>query len=420
MPFDFGRQQAVWSGICHRIEGRWVPRDGGPLPAIQVYRREWLLTLDLLDAEGEPPVVRLRAPFASPTAFRFSIARPSGWHKALELFRGEADPVPLPSHLFQVQCDEPEKLTALLSRRELAQRIADQQPLILTVRDGASYPAGVDLLLMHVAGPLDATEPILEAYELFADLTEALDALHGLEEDLEERLLRRLDGPSGRVREDGLELWDGDSLRAHSASLLGARRCERALPSLVRLSRENRAATRLAAVRALRRIDSPEAIPALIPLLTDERTCGSAKISEEAAVSLRKLGAGNWVDWFERVVGGSMDGTRLAGPYREPAIQALLQVARAADPQQTVYACLALADLGAPGTLQAVRHAIGRHGRHLVGPVLEPLLEKLESGADLPRPAQAPLPEGSTLPVPSEPAGEGAQDLLRSADAPWE
>lgn len=417
-------QPAVWRELSHRLDGRFLYDTEGR-PVVQWSRHHWRLTLDLAQPDAELPLLRFRAPYPADQGLQFSISRKEGWVHAVRSFfdRDDEDGL-LPEERFEVQCEQPDRLRALLARRNLAGRITETPPLLLAAREDEGsgprrYPRGVDVLVMEVQAR-ELLTPLERFARLFADAAWSMDELSaGGEEGTEEdRLLRQLHGPAGRVVDRGVELWDGDALRSQAAQALAAEGCERALPGILRLLEESRAGTRMAAARALRKLRDPAAIPGLIPLLADERTAGSAKVCEEAAVTLRKLGAGNWVDWFGRVMGGTMPASRLDGPYREAAAEALVQISRQEDQVRAIRACHALGELGAPETFSAVQQVISRYGRHRVGSAFESLLKELESVAGLPRPAAAPAPERETLPLASSPPASDEESTLPRASSP--
>lgn len=409
---------AVWDEFCRRVEGRPVERSPGLWPAFQVVSGAWIITMDLCIGSRSRPQVRFRAPFVNWSGFRFVLHRRGEWGRTFSRWtqREEDRGWPVSWVDFGVLCDDEDALRHFLEPPALTRRLNRLQPLQMGIRDhegwsGPDYPPGVDLLFLQGDEGLQDADRLEHYYHLFTELTAAVDLFHSPGRDEEASLLLLLGAPSGRISQDGVDLWDGDVLRIWAADQLARRGSARAVPPLLRLLRDRKPLLRLEALRALRTLRASECVPAVLPLLADERPGAAGTVAEAAARTLRWLGAGAWVDRFCDVLAGRADGLLLEGTYRKELVETLVLALESANPERTLNAARALVALHAVDAVPALRQAMQRQRHYMLEKELQPLIRSLESDATLPRPAVAPPEAGLGLPIPSSPA-EPCSDLL--------
>ncbi len=174
----------VWRQLSTEIQGRFS--DGTWLKGskVQADHLGWTVTLDTYVVPAGKtyiPCTRVRAPFANPGGFRFTVYRKSvfsGVAKALGMQDIEIGDEAFDRDFIIKGTDEGQVRT-LLSRIRLRELIATQPDINLSVKDDegwftTKFPEGVDEVYFSVTGHIKDLERLKNLFDLFAEVLDAL------------------------------------------------------------------------------------------------------------------------------------------------------------------------------------------------------------------------------------------------------
>jgi hypothetical protein len=177
-------KEAVWRQLCAEIGAEFVK--GGFWKGDKVVARhgEWTIVLDSYAVStGKTTVVysRLRAPYANPEGFRFTIYRRHLFSDIAKWFGMEDIEVGYVSfdRDFIIKGNDRAKVRALFDNAKLRELISAQPRIHLTVKDpekffGTELPADTDVLCFHVSGIIKDVERLKLLFELFAEMLDQL------------------------------------------------------------------------------------------------------------------------------------------------------------------------------------------------------------------------------------------------------
>jgi len=177
-------KEEIWRQLCAATGADYV--QGGFWKGDKVYaaHKEWTITLDTYAVSTGKTVMhftRLRAPYANPDHFRFTIYR-RGLFSDLAKWLGMQDIVVGHEDFdrdFIIKATDQAKLRALFDNPKLRELIAAQPEIHLRVKDnegywGADFPADTDELHFHVHGIIKDVERLKLLFELFAETLDQL------------------------------------------------------------------------------------------------------------------------------------------------------------------------------------------------------------------------------------------------------
>jgi hypothetical protein len=173
----FGPSKAeIWSQLAtdigaDYIEGGWFKGTG------VVYEHgEWKLVLDTYtrsDGDNSTTYTRLRAPFVNKDGLYFKIYRTGFFSSVGKLFGMEDLEIgdPFFDESFVIKGNNQQKLTQLLSDRQLKELMHEQSRILLEIRDdegwfGPSFPDGVDELYFCRVGVMRDVAELKALFEL--------------------------------------------------------------------------------------------------------------------------------------------------------------------------------------------------------------------------------------------------------------
>lgn len=403
----------VWSALASSLGGRLT--SGGWLgeQRVQAAAGDWIVTLDTT-YENKTTYTRVRAPFVNRDGFRFYRA---GFFTPLGKLFGIQDlelGYPFFDPEFVIQSNQPQKVGELLASERIRNLIKLQPEVYFTVLDdegwfGPAYPGGVDQLLFKVHGVIRDLDRLRALYDLFAEVLNGLCHLDSAyREDLQLHL-ETLYGPGGRIRHQGVILWDGDRPKIRAARALTGVRDPHVVDAFLRLLPGSEGELALALLRGLGEAGDLRAVGPLLPYLGDCRRApdaafGSAPFREAAEDALRNLGQEAAVAAFGAVLRGQTDRLAMLDPAWRPAFVAALRAALHSENLTEVSsAARALAEWGAVESLPDLR-ALARRLRPVGGAPVEAVdqaIRRLETHVTLPRPSEAPAPVSAELPRPA-------------------
>jgi hypothetical protein len=177
-------REAIWRQLSAQIEGQYV--EGGLWKGDKVQARhgDWTVTLDTYAvSNGKTSVhyTRMRAPYANPGGFTFTIHR-RGFFSDIGTWLGMQDVQvghePFDSD-FIIKGNSEAKLVELFASARLRELIAAQPQLKLMVKDdegwfGADFPEGVDELNFTCLGVITDLDRLHRLYQLFAETLDQL------------------------------------------------------------------------------------------------------------------------------------------------------------------------------------------------------------------------------------------------------
>jgi len=199
---------------------------------------------------------------------------------------------------------------------------------------------------------------------------------------------------------------------------------DKCFPLVVKFLNDPDLRIREEAVMTLGEWGNPAAIPHLIPLLGDLRIESGFRLSEHAASALRKLGAGEIVKAFYRVVNeGDMSALEQLKPYRKPVIESLIRALDSYLPEHIENAAKALKVWNAVEALPKLKSKLRWAWLNLSDAArraCEEAIKHLEDISRLPAPAspiQVPI---DNLPRPADPTSFSTETLPSPAKVPKE
>ena len=177
-------KKEIWRQLSAEMQATFV--DGGAWKAdrVEAAHGQWLVTLDTYAVSTGKTVVvftRMRAPYANPDGFRFTIYR-RGVFTALGKLLGMQD-VEVGYEEFDrdfvIKGNDENKLRQLFANAKLRDLISAQKDIKFSVKDdegwfGAKFPDGVDELAFVVAGIIKDIDRLKKLFELFAETLDEL------------------------------------------------------------------------------------------------------------------------------------------------------------------------------------------------------------------------------------------------------
>ena len=177
-------REEIWRKLSAEIAGSFVKGGFARPDRVDATHGEWTVTLDTYTVPvGKAYVTftRMRAPYANPDGFRFTIYRKSIF-TGLGKFFGMQD-IEVGDSLFDedfvVQSTDEAKIRILLSAPKLRELISAQKDINFGVKDdegwfGTKFPDGVDELHFVQTGIIKDAERLKLLYELFAETLDEL------------------------------------------------------------------------------------------------------------------------------------------------------------------------------------------------------------------------------------------------------
>lgn len=177
-------QKEIWRQLSDQMGARFV--EGGFLKGdkIHVTHGEWTVTLDTYAVSTGKAVIvytRMRAPYANPDGFRFSISRRGVFSDLAKLF-GMQD-IEIGDEAFDrdfiIKATDDSKVRELLANEHLRELIARQEDIHFSVKDdegwfGPRFEGNADELYFTVGGIIKDIERLKALYELFAETLDQL------------------------------------------------------------------------------------------------------------------------------------------------------------------------------------------------------------------------------------------------------
>jgi hypothetical protein len=176
--------KAMWRKLSDELGGRYVEGGFWKGEKVQVDHDEWTVTLDrYVVSTGKVTVVytRMRAPYANPDGFRFTIYR-RGFFSDIAKKLGMQD-VGVGHESFDrdfiIKGTDENKLRRLFANKRIRELIEAQPEIKLEVRDdegwfGPKFPEGTDELVFLVTGVIKDVDRLKTLYELFAETLDEL------------------------------------------------------------------------------------------------------------------------------------------------------------------------------------------------------------------------------------------------------
>lgn len=233
--------------------------------------------------------------------------------------------------------------------------------------------------------------------------------------------LQILSEPHTIVSGNDVWTWDANMACRLAAEGLGRLKASEAVEPLMKiLVNSSDVVLQMKAIWALGEIGDARAVPALIPLLGDQRPVRGLRLSEHAADALRKLGEGELVEaFFQTLKGNQAALENLKGKHYPEAVEGLMRALDSHYTSRAANAAWALGELGAVEALSKLRSKVGAFSLapERVKEACKKAIAKLEVLATLPRPAQAGVPSIETLPRPASVSEVSKETLPRPADA---
>lgn len=184
----FGPSRAeIWRQLCEQTGAKVVKGTWFKGAKVVAKHGDWSVTLDNYAVSTGKSVIiftRMRAPFANPGGFRFTIYRRNvftGLAKFLGMQDVEVGHAPF-DHDFVIQGTNAAKLRAFFANAKIRALITAQPKILFGVRDDEpgltkKLPAGVDELFFRVPGIIKDVDRLKQLYELFAETLEELGRL---------------------------------------------------------------------------------------------------------------------------------------------------------------------------------------------------------------------------------------------------
>ena len=146
---------------------------------VQVHYKQWTITLNVYQKDGEDDYTMMRAPYATKDGFRFTI-----YHKGVfsdlgkclglrdvEIGDSEFDKA------FIIKGDDETMLRQLFANQKVRRLIAEHPTILLTVRNVEGCFRGtvpVDVLHLEIPGIVMDIERLIPLYDLFGEVLDEL------------------------------------------------------------------------------------------------------------------------------------------------------------------------------------------------------------------------------------------------------
>ena len=174
----------VWRQLCAEIGAQYVEGSFWKGDKVQATHGPWTITLDtytVSNGKTSTTYTRMRAPFADPEGFRFTVYR-KGIFSEIGKWFGMQD-VEIGDEAFDrdfiLKTNQLPKLLELLGDSGIRELMSQQPQIYFAVKDdegvfGSSFPEGVDELYFQVVGVIKDVERLKLLYELFAETSDQL------------------------------------------------------------------------------------------------------------------------------------------------------------------------------------------------------------------------------------------------------
>lgn len=178
------------------------------------------------------------------------------------------------------------------------------------------------------------------------------------------------------------------------------------------------------ALQLLGDLGNAAAIPLLIPLLGDPQVVSGSRLGEHVAEALQRLGAGEIVNSFYRVVrDGDLNALEHLKPYRKPVIEALIRLLDSYFSEHIANSARALKKLNAIEALPKLRSKLRGAWLYLsdeARSACKEAVEHLENLSRLPAPVSPTQIPVDTLPRPADLTTFSTENLPNPAETPSE
>lgn len=185
-------RQEIWKKLSTEIGAQYVEGRLWKGDKVQASHGEWTVTLDSYTVSTGHAVIvytRMRAPYANPGGFRFSVYRRGFFSDIAKRFGMqdiEVEDQPFDQDFILRGTDE-SKVRELFSNKRIRELIALQPDIHFEVKDdegwfSTRFPEGVDELSFHVTGVIKDVERLKLLYELFSETLDELCRMGAAEE----------------------------------------------------------------------------------------------------------------------------------------------------------------------------------------------------------------------------------------------
>jgi hypothetical protein len=176
--------QEIWRQLCDEIGAQYVEGGFWKGDKVQATHGPWTITLDtyaVSDGKTSTVFTRMRAPFADPEGFRFTVYR-KGIFGDMGKWLGMQD-IEIGDEAFDqdfiLKSNQESKLQELLGSSKIRELISRQPEIYFAVKGDegffrSSFPEGVDELYFQVIGVIKDVERLKLLYELFAETLDQL------------------------------------------------------------------------------------------------------------------------------------------------------------------------------------------------------------------------------------------------------
>ena len=183
----------VWGQLCAEIGAQCVEGGFWKGDKVQATHGPWTITLDTYTvSNGKTSTVytRMRAPFADPEGFRFTVYR-KGIFSDIGKWFGMQD-IEIGDEAFDrefiLKSNQESKLRELLGSTRIRELINQQPEIYFAVKDdegffGSVFPEGVDELYFQVVGIVKDVERLKLIYELFSETLDQLCRIGSASQD---------------------------------------------------------------------------------------------------------------------------------------------------------------------------------------------------------------------------------------------
>jgi hypothetical protein len=181
----------IWKALRAEIGGEVIQDGFWHGQKLQAHSGDWTVTLDeyttmIMTGKVMVPLhhTRMRAPFANPTGFRFSIHRASIFSYLGSLLGMQDIQVGYPEFDadFVIKGNNEGAVQSLCGSERLRSLISNQRSFQLSIHDdegwfGKKYPPEVDVLVFDVVEQIRQVERLKGLYDIFAETLQKLSEM---------------------------------------------------------------------------------------------------------------------------------------------------------------------------------------------------------------------------------------------------
>ncbi len=174
----------IWRQLSEQIDARYVEGGLWKGDKVQADHGDWTVTLDTYAVStGTVTTVytRMRAPYANPGGFRFTVYRRSMFSGLGKIFGMQDIEIGDPpfDRDFIIQATNESQVRELLANARIRDLIARQKDIHFSVKNdegwfGTKFPDGVDELYFQVTGVIKDADRLKLLYDLFAETLDQL------------------------------------------------------------------------------------------------------------------------------------------------------------------------------------------------------------------------------------------------------